>query len=91
VSCGEGDGLGHIALNRGGLGMNDLIDGLNTAAAAGAGPAFFPHLAGRIRTRAHRSSDGAVGNAFAVTNKHELGRSFKFCGYLRDNPLRIVQ
>jgi hypothetical protein len=69
--------------------MNDLIDGLNTAAAAGAGPAFFPHLAGRVRTRTHRSSDGAVGDAVAVTNEHGFGGSFSGCGYLRGNTERI--
>lgn len=69
--------------------MNDLINCLNTSAAAGAGATFFAHLAGRVRTRTHRSSDGAVGDAVAVTNEHEFGGSFSGCGYLRANPKRI--
>ena len=89
MSYGEGDGLGHIALNRGGLGMNNLIDGLNAAAAAGASPAFFADLAGRVRTRTHRPFDRTVGNAVAVTNEHGFGGSFSGCGYLRGNTERI--
>ena len=81
--------MGHIALNRGGLGMNDLIDGLNTAAAAGAGPTFFADLAGGLRTGTHRPFDRTVGNAVAVTNEHGFGGSFGACGYLRGNTERI--
>ena len=69
--------------------MNDFIDCLNTAAAAGAGPTFFADLAGGLRTGTHRPFDRTVGNAVAVTNEHGFGGSFGACGYLRGNTERI--
>ena len=52
--------------------MDDRIDGRNTAVAAGAGAAGLADLAEGARTVANGSSDGAVGDAVAVTDEHGI-------------------